>query len=158
MKQISSTIICLLLFVVGLRAEVSLKGVPVSNFAESTEISAIDPALMDMGLEQFLDLTPAKFKAMTGKKMGVKNAMALKVAQKRVKKDLKKNGYMGAADTGDISKGVYILLAILGLAWVAMGIFSDWSGSDWLVNLLLTVLCWLPGLIHALVKMDDYYG
>ncbi|MEZ4919541.1 MAG: YqaE/Pmp3 family membrane protein [Saprospiraceae bacterium] len=158
MKQFSSTIICLLLFVVGLRAEVSLKGVPVSNFAESTEISAIDPALMDMGLEQFLDLTPAKFKAMTGKKMGVKNAMALKVAQKRVKKDLKKNGYMGAADTGDISKGVYILLAILGLAWVAMGIFSDWSGSDWLVNLLLTVLCWLPGLIHALVKMDDYYG
>jgi uncharacterized membrane protein YqaE (UPF0057 family) len=38
-----------------------------------------------------------------------------------------------------------------------MGLFSDWDGSDWIVNLLLTMLCWLPGLIHALTKMKEYY-
>ncbi|MBK9337016.1 MAG: YqaE/Pmp3 family membrane protein [Lewinellaceae bacterium] len=38
-----------------------------------------------------------------------------------------------------------------------MGVKSDWEGSDWIVNLILVVLCWLPGLIHALIKMKDYY-
>ncbi|MBU6343136.1 MAG: YqaE/Pmp3 family membrane protein [Bacteroidetes bacterium] len=65
-------------------------------------------------------------------------------------------GINPAAGDG-ITKGLYILLAILGLAWIAMGVKSDWSGNDWIVNLILTVLCWLPGFIHALVKMKEYY-
>lgn len=86
---------------------------------------------------------------MTGERLGFKNTLKLKAAQKFLKKEMKK-------DDG-ITKGLYILLAILGLAWIAMGVKSDWSGSDWIVNLILTLLCWLPGFIHALVKMKDYY-
>ncbi len=102
-----------------------------------------------MAVDEFLALTPAKYKEMTGERLGFKKTLQLKAAQKAVKKQLKKGG--------DITKGVYILLAILGLGWLAMGILSNWNGQDWIINLVLTVLCWLPGLIHAFIKMDDYY-
>lgn len=96
-------------------------------------------------------MTPSKYRQLTGKRLGLKKSIQLKAAQKALKKEIR-NG-----KDADISKGVYVLLAILGLGWLAMGLLDDWNGSDWLVNLLLTVLCWLPGLIHALVKMKKYY-
>ena len=92
-----------------------------------------------------LSLTPAKMEQLTGKKMTIAQKLALKMAQKKAKK------------AGDISKGLYIVLAIFGLAWIAMGVMDEWSGSTWIVNLLLTFLFWLPGLIHALVVMKKYY-
>lgn len=92
-----------------------------------------------------LSLTPAKMEQLTGKKMTFAQKLALKMAQKKAKK------------AGDISKGLYIVLAIFGLAWIAMGVMDDWSGSTWIVNLVLTFLFWLPGFIHALVVMKKYY-
>ena len=127
---------------------------PAAEKAQFEEaLQANDLVLEDMSIDQFMALTPSKYKEMTGKKLGLKNAVKLKAAQKKIKKHMKKNG----DDAADISEGVYILLAILGLAWIAMGLMDDWSGSDWIVNLILTVLCWLPGLIHALVKKSKYY-
>jgi uncharacterized membrane protein YqaE (UPF0057 family) len=35
---------------------------------------------------------------------------------------------------------------------------DDWTGNTWVVNLILSFLCWLPGFIHALIKMKDYYS
>ena len=127
--------------------------VSLNDMNSATAVKEIDPNLVKMGTEKFLDLTPAKYREMTGQRLGIKNAVALKAAQIKVKNEL---GDMQNSDP-DIDKNVYILLAIFGLAWIAMGLFSDWSGSDWIVNLLLTMLCWLPGLIHALTKMKDYY-
>ena len=121
-----------------------------NNFNGNPEMKAITPEMAKMGLEQFLTLTPAKYKELTGKKLGFRKTLELKAAQKIVKKHMAKG-------SGDISKGLYILLAILGLGWVAMGIMDDWDGSDWIVNLVLTVLCWLPGVIHAFIKMKKYY-
>jgi len=115
------------------------------------QFSELNPEIQELGLNEFLAITPKEFKKRTGKKLGIKNAIKLKAAQKVVKNKLKRKGGDG------ITPGLYILLAILGLGWIAMGILSDWSGSDWIVNLILTVLCWLPGLIHALVKKKDYY-
>ena len=86
---------------------------------------------------------------MTGEKLGFKKTVQLKAAQKFLKKNAKKGE--------DISKEIYIVLAIFGLGWVAMGLMDDWSGNDWIINLVLTVLCWLPGVIHAFVKMKNYY-
>ncbi len=123
----------------------------VDAFRHAVEVQVLTPQMLQMGVEEFLALTPAKYREITGERLGLKNTMRLKAAQKFLKKELKKDG-------DGITKGVYILLAILGLAWIAMGVKSDWSGSDWIVNLLLTVLCWLPGFIHALVKMKDYYN
>lgn len=110
-------------------------------FSHAPEVQALTPEMVEMGVEEFLTLTPAKYREMTGERLGFKNTLKLKAAQKFLKKEMKK-------DDG-ITKGLYILLAILGLAWIAMGVKSDWSGSDWIVNLILTLLCWLPGFIHA---------
>lgn len=123
----------------------------VDAFRHAAEVQALTPQMLQMGVEEFLALTPAKYREITGERLGLKNTMKLKAAQKFLKKELKKG------DDG-ITKGLYILLAILGLAWIAMGVKSDWNGSDWIVNLILTLLCWLPGFIHALVKMKDYYN
>ncbi len=97
-------------------------------------------------MDAFLSLTPEKVKEMTGKKMNFAQKMALKMAQKKAKRA-----------GGEIPKGLYIVLAIFGLAWIAMGVMDDWSGSTWIINLVLTLLFWLPGFIHALIVMKNYY-
>lgn len=119
------------------------------TMGDQPEVKALTPEMAHLGLDQFLALTPKKYKEMTGKRMTIKQTVTLKAAQKIVKRHMKKDA--------DISKGLFVVLAILGWAWLAMGIMDDWSGSDWVVNLILTVLCWLPGVIHALVKMKKYY-
>jgi uncharacterized membrane protein YqaE (UPF0057 family) len=121
-----------------------------NDFKNQPEVKALTPEMVQMGLDQFLSLTPKKYKEITGKKLGLKKTLELKAAQKFIKKQMNSEP--------QFSKGLYILLAILGLAWVAMGVMDDWNGNDWIVNLILTVLCWLPGLIHALTKMKKYYG
>jgi len=120
------------------------------TFGTNPDVKALSPEMLKMSLDKFLTLTPSKYKEMTGKKLGLKKSMELKAAQKYVKKKM--------TSGADISKGVYVLLAILGLGWLAMGLLDDWSGSDWIVNLVLTFLCWIPGIIHALVKMKKYYS
>jgi uncharacterized membrane protein YqaE (UPF0057 family) len=120
------------------------------QFGDQPELkAALTPEMVQMGLDEFLALTPKKYKEMTGQNLGVKKTLELKAAQKFVKKQMGKEP--------DFDKSIYILLAILGLAWVAMGVMDDWEGSDWILNLVLTALCWLPGLIHALTKMKKYY-
>ena len=97
-----------------------------------------------------LELTPRKYKELTGKKMSFKEIIQLKAAQKLVKKN------MGKAP-GDVPQVVYIILAFFGLAWIIMGIKDEWSGNNWWINLLLSFLFIIPGLIHALVVMNQYY-
>ena len=110
----------------------------------------ISPEGLKMGMEEFLSLTPKKYREVTGERLGIKNTLKLKAAQKIIRKRLKKN-------EEDIPKGLYIVLAIFGLGWLGIGLLTDFEGNDWWVNLLLTILCWLPGFIHALIKMKDYY-
>ncbi len=57
----------------------------------------------------------------------------------------------------DISKGVYILLAIIGFGWLAMGFNDNFEGFDWLISLVLYFLGWLPGVIYTLIMMKKYY-
>jgi uncharacterized membrane protein YqaE (UPF0057 family) len=56
-----------------------------------------------------------------------------------------------------ISKGLYIILAILPFGWLGMGLNDNFTGSDWIISLVLYILLWLPGLIYTLVKMKNYY-
>ena len=140
------------MLIIGLQSQAFVVGVNSDwsdNFDKKSEVHNLTPDMIDMQLEEFLNLTPKKYREKTGKRLGLKKALKLKAAQKVVRKKLK-------ADP-DISSGLYVLLAILGLGWVAMGIMDDWSGSNWVTCLILSVLCWLPGLIHALAKKKDYY-
>ena len=119
-----------------------------NHFDTNPEISALSSDMKSMTMDKFLEMTPNSYYEMTGEKLGFKKTVQLKAAQKFLKKNAKGE---------DISKEIYIVLAIFGLGWVAMGLMDDWSGNDWIINLVLTALCWLPGLIHAFVKMKNYY-
>ncbi|MCC6187347.1 MAG: hypothetical protein IT256_09365 [Chitinophagaceae bacterium] len=61
------------------------------------------------------------------------------------------------ASSSGITQGVYILMSIFMLGWLAIGINTDWDGYDWLIALLLYCVLWLPGFIFSLIKMGDYY-
>ncbi len=148
MKNLFTLVLFLLCFS-SINAAVESKALMVSDFDAEPEVQALSPDMVQLGIDQFLALTPKKYEEMTGKKLGVFKALKLKAAQKIVKKRTKKSS--------DIPKGLYIVLAILGWAWLLMGIMDDWEGNNWWVSLLLYILCWLPGVIHAFVKMDEYY-
>jgi uncharacterized membrane protein YqaE (UPF0057 family) len=45
---------------------------------------------------------------------------------------------------------VYILLALF-IPFVAVGLATDWEVKDVVINLLLCLLCGIPGIIHAFV-------
>jgi len=156
MKKSTLLVVCIFFFGTYASATVSPWNKSIAEYGVPASMPALTPEMAQMGLKTFLDLTPAEYHKVTGKRMGMKNALALKSAQKQIKQDLKRSGHYDAPGDG-ITEGVYILLAIFGLAWIAMGVKSDWEGSDWIVNLLLTLLCWLPGLIHALIKKKDYF-
>lgn len=61
------------------------------------------------------------------------------------------------ADSGVMPGILYIILAILGLGWLAMGINDAFSDFDWLISLILYILFYLPGLIYTLIKYNKYY-
>ena len=136
MKKI---ILLSLLFLAGLQSQAYVVGIDSNwsnQFDETSEVHNLTPDMINMQLEEFLSLTPKKYRQKTGKRLGLKKALKLKAAQKVVKKKFK-------ADP-DISSGLYVLLVILGWGWVVMGLMDDWSGSNWITNLILTILCWLP--------------
>jgi hypothetical protein len=122
---------------------------PTIDRNSSTYVNDNISALVNGNTEALLKLTPKQVEKMTGKKLTLKETLKLKAAQKMAKKAMKGGGE-------GMSKGLFILLALLGWAWLAMAIKDDWSGNTWWTNLILTALCGLPGFIHALVKMKNY--
>lgn len=95
--------------------------------------------------------TAPQFTQAFGQQLTLKEKLSLKVAQKAAKSQ-------SPAKAADISKGVYILLAIVGLGWLAMGLLDDFDGSDWIISLVLYVLgFWIVGFIYTLIKMKKYY-
>ena len=116
------------------------------------EVGTMEKEMLQMNLNDFLTLTPKTYKEATGKRLGLKNTLKLKAAQKFLKKNL--NAEAGGSD---VPKGLYIIMTIFWLGWLAQGIMDDFSGNNWWVSLLLYILCWLPGVIYSFVKMNDYY-
>jgi uncharacterized membrane protein YqaE (UPF0057 family) len=115
---------------------------------QNADMSTFSQELAKVKVEEFLNLTPKKYRELTGEKLGIKKTLQLKAAQKFLKKSMNKT---------DIPKGLYIVLVIFGWGFLAMGLLDDWTGKNWWMNLLLTFLCWIPGVIHGLIKMKEYY-
>lgn len=68
--------------------------------------------------------------------------------------ELKKGS--GVAKTHEVDHVLLILLAIL-IPPVAVGLASDWSDTTAIIiNLILTILCWIPGIIHALIYISKH--
>ena len=113
------------------------------------------PATQVVGTGTFvlpnMNLTPSEYKKMTGHRLGFKNTIALKAAQKALHHKTTSGG------SAVIPAILYIVLAIIGLGWLAMGINDSFQGSDWLISLVLYILFYIPGLIYTLIKMGKYY-
>lgn len=121
------------------------------QFQDDSAIQNLNPNMKGLVLSDFLDMTPKKYKKMTGEKLGWKNTLKMKAAQKMLKKKMKKGG------NEPLDKTLYIVLAIIGLGFIGMGVASDWDGNEWIIGLVLAFLCWIPGVIYSLVKMKNYY-
>jgi hypothetical protein len=103
-------------------------------------------ALSKMSVEEFLSLTPKKFRQLTGEKLSIPQKISLKIAQKRVKQAIKNKEAVDetimatAIDTSDFNIGGFILgllLSVVGVliayligdstvikwAWIGFGIF-----------------------------------
>lgn len=109
---------------------------------ESTALSPVSK----MSVDDFLSMTPKKYKALTGEKLSLTQKISLKLAQKKIKKALRNNEQIDSAtmanalDTSDFNIGGFILgllLSVIGVliayligdpsvikwAWVGFGIF-----------------------------------
>ncbi|MFN5346236.1 MAG: YqaE/Pmp3 family membrane protein, partial [Bacteroidota bacterium] len=64
---------------------------------------------------------------------------------------LKKAAKRGDAD--GIPTVVLFILAVL-LPPIAVGLVTDWDLEQTLINVGLTFLCWLPGIVHAIIVVS----
>jgi len=124
----------------------------------------VDPALAEMfaedgktiTTEDFLQLTPRKIRQATGERIGLKKAIALKMAQKAVKKQIKQEAKAGGAAKGSKSQIVALVLSIvLG----GLGIHRFYLGYTWIgiaqILLALTSFLIVPGIaLLAWVLID----
>ncbi len=62
-----------------------------------------------------------------------------------------------AGKSAEIPQVLYIVLAVIGFGWLAMGFNDSFSDWDWVISLVLYLLGWLPGFIYTLIKMSKYY-
>jgi hypothetical protein len=99
-----------------------------------------------MSVDDFLSLTPKKYKELTGEKLSIPQKISLKLAQKKIKKAIKNNEQIdsttmaNAVDTSDFNIGGFILgllLSVIGVliayligdtsvikwAWIGFGVF-----------------------------------
>ncbi len=77
---------------------------------------------------------------------GLKTVVKAEAAKKAVRN-------VQANDSDDELILLY-LLAIF-IPFVAVGIVTDWDLTDVVINLLLSLLCYIPGVIHAFIKIRD---
>jgi hypothetical protein len=91
-----------------------------------------------MTIKDFLALTPKKYKELTGKKLTLPQKVSLKLAQKKVKRMVKKGQTVdlmqmtSAVDTSDFSIGGLVLGLVLGIIGVLIAyLIGDQSVIKW---------------------------
>lgn len=113
------------------------------QFQNQPEIQGLSAEMTGMNVNQFLEMTPKKYKAMTGKKLGFGKTIKLKMAQKFLKKKMKKKGTVRGRNQ--------IVATLLAFFIGGFGIHRLYLGySNWWLQLLLTFLFGI-GLIWAFI-------
>ncbi|MFZ2901108.1 MAG: TM2 domain-containing protein [Saprospiraceae bacterium] len=129
--------ICALMSVTSMQAAVELEqNSPMEQLLDGTQPG--------MTLEQFVQLTPKQIEEMTGQKMGFKETLALKKAQKQIKKDMKD----GSASNPKSQIIALILVIVVGglgvhrfyLGYTLIGVIqlltAGGCGIWWLIDLI----------------------
>ncbi len=129
--------ICALMSVTSMQAAVVLEqNSPMEQLLDGTQPG--------MTLEQFVKLTPNQVEEMTGQKMGFKETLALKKAQKQIKKDMKD----GSASNPKSQIIALILVIVVGglgvhrfyLGYTLIGVIqlltAGGCGIWWLIDLI----------------------
>lgn len=127
----------------------AVQSTQVADAPQKLQLQLFQDAEGRLDIDRVLNLSPRTYQELTGQRLTLQEKIQLRVLQYTIKKQMHRNS--------GISQGLYIVLAIFGLAWIAMGVMDNWSGDTWIINLLLTLLFWLPGFIHALIVMNRYY-
>ena len=99
-------------------------------------------------MDAFLALTPAKVEELTGKKMTFAQKIALKIAQKKFSKQLKKGKSIDIHDKRQMLR-LWIIFALVALVLSILGLFVTFawylSGLAWLAALIFFIL-WIVAL------------
>ena len=80
-------------------------------------------------------------------KISVKDKIKAAKAINKLKKAAKRG------DADGIPTVVLFILAVL-LPPIAVGLVTDWDLEQTLINVGLTFLCWLPGIVHAIIVVS----
>lgn len=152
MKKITTVITTLILFVSIARA--GIIAAPVVNEIVKTENVSPAEALSKLDVQTFLSLTPVKYKEITGKKMTLKEKISLKLAQRHVKKQLKKGNEVNMAEIGKkagsgISPLWFFLGLLLGIIGLLIALITKKGEDDnrvksaalgWLVWIIIVII------------------
>lgn len=150
MKKIT---ILLFAVMVGLFANAGIITVPVHGTDNEKAGTVVIPKVNNsFDMNAFIALTPAKVEQMTGKKMGFKEKLALKMAQKHVKNKMQKGKKIDFKDKNQMLRywlicwGIGLVLTIVSAVLVFSGAgfgFLSWIGwLFWLAGSVFFVL-WL---------------
>ena len=94
-----------------------------------------------------IDLTKKHSTPEVNKSLPVSEIKAIvKAGVKENKKANKKRG-------GDVPKGLLYVLCFF-IPFLAVGLATNWDINKVLINILLTLLCGIPGIIHALIVVS----
>ncbi len=121
------------------------------------KIEHLEEILPLIGLEEFMDLSPRDIERYTGKKLGLIDRFRLWSAKRFIRKNLKDQSILSSTYRGSMPQIGYIILALLGFGWLAIGVLDNWSGQFWIISLILYLLFYIPGLIYTLIIMGNYY-
>ncbi len=105
--------------------------------------------------ENFLTLTPQQYQEKTGEKLNIFQTAKLKIAQKKAANLVAELNPAGPVGNDDQKVLIYLL------AWfvppAAVYLIDDGITKRFWVNCLLTLLCGLPGIIHAFILASKHF-
>ena len=130
--------------------KINTKTIDQSPFSASTNEGIIltSSKISDVSTfktEQKANEVKASDKAQT--KLTLKDKIKVVKAVNKMKKAAKRG------DADGIPTVLLFVLAVL-LPPLAVGLVTDWDLEQTLISLGLTFLCWLPGIIHAIIVVD----
>ena len=120
-----------------------------------TESVAKPSPFAGMTVQDFLALTPKKYRELTGKKMTMSQKISLKIGQRKVKKMVKKNQPIDlqtaapGVDTSDFNIGGFILGLLLSIIGVLIAyLIGDRTVIKWAwIGFAISFVIWLLALI-----------